>query len=244
MNGIVLKWVVNGWVRGVGTYLTGSHPLVTEEAKNIEVTGNNFNGAWNKGKGGNGYLRGSRVWDSLYAGNIARNLRHFTFQWSASGNVVLGNDFDADLNLHGGWERHNLFERNTIRVPYDHRPGSCRSNCGEEGGGGPDDSAWFPVWWGAGPKAVKWSGATGPRNVFYANTMTKQLTANGPETPYLPDRTRIYQFGWDGTAYRHLTSNGTPIKDWAGHEQADYTAGTGVDATRTDPGPSLFLRTG
>ncbi|MFD1047213.1 hypothetical protein ACFQ1S_17485, partial [Kibdelosporangium lantanae] len=122
MNGIVLKWAVNCWVRDVGTYMTGSHPIVTEEAKNIEIVHNNLNGAWNKGKGGNGYLRGSRVWDSLYVGNVSRNLRHFTFQWSASGNVVTGNDFDSDLNLHGGWERENLFERNVVHVPADHRP--------------------------------------------------------------------------------------------------------------------------
>jgi hypothetical protein len=29
-----------------------------------------MHGVWNKGDGGNGYFRGSRVWDSLYFGNI------------------------------------------------------------------------------------------------------------------------------------------------------------------------------
>ena len=241
MHGIVFKWAVNSWVRGVATYLTGSHPIVTEEAKNIEIVGNNLNGAWNKGKGGNGYLRGSRVWDSLFAGNITRNLRHLTLQWSASGNVVLGNDIDSDLNLHGGWERHNLFELNTVRVPYQHRAANCRANCGDEGGGGTDDSTWYPLWWGAGQKAVKWSGATGPQNVFFNNTMAKQLTENGGYAEFYPDRHRIYQFGWDGSAYRHLAVNGRPIQDWAGNEQADYTAGNGVDASRSDPARSLFL---
>ncbi|TVT51469.1 hypothetical protein FNH05_14830 [Amycolatopsis rhizosphaerae] len=242
LNGIVLKWTVNSWVRGIGTYLTGSHPIVTEEAKNIEIVGNNLNGAWNKGKGGNGYFRGSRVWDSLYAGNVTRNLRHFTFQWSSSDNVVIGNDFDNDLNLHGGWERRNLFERNTVRVPYEHRPGNCTTNCGDEGGSGPDDSAWFPIWWGAGAKAVKWSGATGPQNVFFGNTMSKQLVPGGPGVAFYPDPHRIYQFGWDGAAYRPLSENGTPIRDWAGHEQDDFTHGDGVDASRTDPADSLFLK--
>jgi hypothetical protein len=242
MNGIVLKWAVDCWVRGVATYMTGSHPVVTEEAKNIEIVGNSFDGAWNKGKGGNGYLRGSRVWDSLYVGNVSRNLRHFTFQWSASGNVVTGNDFDSDLNLHGGWERRNLFERNVVRVPFDHRPGRCTANCGDEGGGGADESTWYPIWWGAGAKAVKWSGATGPQNVFFNNVLAKQLTDNGPYTDFYADRHRVYQFGWDGTAYRHLAGDAGPIQDWAGHETDDFT-GHGVDASRIDPAQSLFLMT-
>jgi hypothetical protein len=241
MHGIVFKWAANSWVRGVRADMTGSHPIVTEEAKNLQVVDNELDGSWNKGKGGNGYFRGSRVWDSLYTGNTSRNLRHFTFQWSASGNVVIGNDFDSDLNLHGGWERNNLFELNTVRVPYAHRSANCRANCGEEGGGGPDNSNWFPIWWGAGKKAVKWSGASGPRNVFFNNTMTKQTATGGPFNDYYADRSRVYQFGWNGTAYQHLDIGGTPITDWATNEQRDFTGGHGVDATRTDSAASLFL---
>ncbi|WP_233439682.1 right-handed parallel beta-helix repeat-containing protein [Lentzea atacamensis] len=242
MHGIVFKWAANSWVKGIRAEMTGSHPIVTEEAKNLQIVDNHLDGSWNKGKGGNGYFRGSRVWDSLYAGNTSRNLRHFTFQWSASGNVVVGNDFDSDLNLHGGWERNNLFELNTVRVSYAHRSGNCSANCGEEGGGGPDDSNWFPIWWGAGKKAVKWSGATGPRNVFFNNEMTKQLAADGAYQPYYPDRQRIYQFGWNGSAYKHLDIGGTPIADWAKNEQRDYTGGHGVDNSRTESAKSLFLR--
>jgi hypothetical protein len=236
----VFKWAVNGWVRGVTTYLTGSHPVVTEEAKNLRVEGNRFVGAWNKGKGGNGYLRGSRVWDSVYAGNTLRGLRHFTFQWSASGNVFVGNDTDADVNLHGGWERHNLIERNTVTVPAEHRPGNCTRHCGGEGGA-EDESPWYPIWWGAGQKAVKWSGATGPQNVVFNNTMSKQATEGGEFEPYYADTGTVYQFGWDGTAYQHLTRDGEPIGDWAGNETTDFT-GNGVH-TSADPGPSLFLVT-
>jgi hypothetical protein len=240
MNGIVFKWAVNGWVRGVTTYFTGSHPVVTEEAKNLEIVGNRFVGAWNKGKGGNGYLRGSRVWDSVYAGNVLRGLRHFTFQWSAADNVFVGNDTDSDVNFHGGWERNNLVEHNTVAVPFEHRSGSCTRNCGGEGGDA-DDSAWYPIWWGAGRKAVKWSGATGPRNVVYANTMSKQATEGGPFTAYYDDQSTVYQFGWDGHAYHHLSTGGEPIADWAGNELADFTDGDGVDTSVTAPGPSLFL---
>jgi hypothetical protein len=240
LHGIVFKWAVNGWVRGVTTYMTGSHPVVTEEAKNLQIEGNRFVGSWNKGKGGNGYLRGSRVWDSVYAGNVLRGLRHFTFQWSASGNVFIGNDTDSDVNLHGGWERHNLVELNTVAVPFEHRPGNCSTHCGGESGEEQDESAWYPIWWGAGKKAVKWSGATGPRNVFFNNTMSKQETEGGQFTPYYDSAHTIHRFGWDGSGYRHLTSDGEPIEDWAGHERTDFT-GNGVDTSLTDDGSSLFL---
>lgn len=242
MHGIVFKWAADSWVRGIRTEMTGSHPIVTEEAYRLQIVNNQLDGSWNKGKGGNGYFRGSRVWDSLYAGNTSRNLRHFTFQWSASGNVVIGNDFDSDLNLHGGWERHNLFELNTVRIHYDHRSGSCTANCGEEGGGAPDSSTWYPIWWGAGKKAVKWSGATGPRNVFYRNAMTKQTTAGGAYVSYYPAANTIFQFGWTGSAYRHLSVAGAPIADWAFNESRDYTSAQGVDASRTHTGPSIFLK--
>jgi len=243
MQGIVFKWAANDWVTGIHAIMTGSHPIVTEEAKNLQIVNNELDGSWNKGKGGNGYFRGSRVWDSLYAGNTTRDLRHFTFQWSASGNVVIGNDIDSDFNIHGGYERDNLFENNTNAVSYAHRSGSCTAHCGDEGNDPPDDSTWFPIYWSTGQKAVKWSGSSGPRNVFFNNTMTKQVTDDAAFTPYYPDHSKIYQFGWDGKAFHHLDIGGKPIVDWAHNEQADYSHGHGVDDTKTDKGPSLFLKT-
>lgn len=246
MHGIVFKWAANDWARGLKAEMTGSHPIVTEDARNLQIERNSFDGAWNKGKGGNGYLRGSRVWDSLYAYNLSRNLRHFTFQWSASGNVAFRNDLDSDLNLHGGWEHNNLFEQNTLRVPYDHRSGSCETNCGGEGGE-IDEGTWYPIWWAAGPKAVKWSGSSGPQNVFYNNTMVKQTTPGGAYEPYAPYGTQTgtaYQFGSSDGApgrFQPLSHNGQAIPDWGGRETLDYT-GNGVVPVDVGKRPSLFLQ--
>ncbi|MFF0717191.1 endonuclease/exonuclease/phosphatase family protein [Micromonospora sp. NPDC003816] len=251
MHGVLFKWAANSWARGLNGTMTGSHPLVTEVARNLHIEGNTFDGAWNKGKGGNGYLRGSRVWDSLYAYNTSRNLRHFTFQWSASRNVAFRNDLDSDLNLHGGWERYNLFEGNTVRVPYEHRSGSCTANCGGEGGE-LDDGTWYPIWWGAGPKAIKWSGSTGPQNVFHGNILTKQATPGGPFAPYTPysaaspgvPADAVHQFGSDPAhpaRFRHLTQSGAVIPDWSGRETLDYSGGQGVVQLADRRRPSLFL---
>lgn len=256
LHGIVFKWAAHSWVRGVRMYMIGSHPVVTEVARNIQLERNAFEGSWNKGKGGNGYLRGSRVWDSLYVNNVSRGLRHFTFQWSASGNVVIGNTFDSDINFHGGWERHNLVEANLVRVPYGHASGNCRTNCdlsdvmGDMGAG-----TWWPLWWGAGAKAGKWSGATGPQNVLFNNRLEKQVKPDGAYVPYEPyHRTdgstcaRIIQLGWDrqteqGSEWAPLAKAGTVIADWLGHEQVDFSSGknTGVNAQRSETGASLFL---
>jgi hypothetical protein len=52
----------------------------------------------------------------------------------------------------------------------------------------------------------------------------------------------VYQFRWDGSAYRPLSDEGGPIPDWAGHERADFTRGNWVGASRLDPAQSLFLK--
>ncbi|KAF8597456.1 hypothetical protein BDV93DRAFT_513317 [Ceratobasidium sp. AG-I] len=251
MHGIVFRYARDSWVRNIQTFMTGSHPA----ARNIQIQDNYFDGAWNKGKGGNGYLRGSRVWDSLYYNNTMRNLRHITMQWCAMGNVVILNNITNDMNLHGGWEGFNLFELNYVSVPYSHRSGSC-SSCGGESGD-QEPGTWYPIWWGAGEKASKWSGASGPRNIFYRNYMIKQQVDAGEYIEYRPYFARdgslsptIWQMGWDsqspaGIRYSHLSlENRAPIKDWQSHEQVDwsdspaYGANSGLD----DPHTSIFLK--
>ncbi|KAL0947288.1 hypothetical protein HGRIS_013408 [Hohenbuehelia grisea] len=238
MHGIVLRYAKDCWVRNIRTYMTGSHPVATEAAKNIQVQDSFFDGAWNKGKGGNGYLRGSRVWDSLYFNITQRNLRHFTFQWCALGNVAMFLNVTNDLNLHGGYEGYNLLELNYVAPPYSHRSGRS-----------------------TGEKASKWSGATGPQNIFYRNYMIKQPQPNVDFVEYQPYFARdgslsetIWQFGWDrlssyGTAYQHLSQSSCSqgaclLRDWQGNEQFAYNAapGLGVNGQRSDTHTSLFLR--
>ncbi|HZG56038.1 discoidin domain-containing protein [Paenibacillus sp.] len=240
LHAIVFKWAANGWVKGIRTHMTGSHPIVTEFARHMEFRDNVLFGAWNKGKGGHGYLRGSKLYDSIIANNTVDRIRHVTLQWSATGNVVTGNSFSVDMNLHGGWERNNLIERNTIVIPYLHQ------SWGEgEGGAEPEGGTWYPIWYGAGPHASKWSGATGENNVFFNNNMQKQQSAGAAYTSYAPyDQTnRIYQIGWDGSGWAHLEKpDGTLIGTWTYNETVDFSASpnSGVYDCYTFSGASLL----
>ncbi|KAF8918444.1 hypothetical protein CPB85DRAFT_84634 [Mucidula mucida] len=253
-HGIVFRYARDSYVRGIRTFMTGSHPIATESARNIQIQDNLFDGAWNKGKGGNGYLRGSRLWDSVIANNTLRNLRHITMQWCAMGNVVILNNITNDMNLHGGYESQNLFELNYASVSYSHRSGSC-SSCGGEAGD-QEPGTWYPIWWAAGEKASKWSGASGYQNVFYRNYMIKQQVDGGEFLEYLPYfakdgslSQKIWQLGWDnqspaGSRYAHLATESGILKDWNGFEKVDFSVepNYGANSFLEDPHTSLFLK--
>ena len=202
------------------TYVDGE---LTENHTLRQVQNTYLDGSWNKGKGGNGYFRLSKAWNSLIQNNTMRNLRHLAVQWSASNNIIQNNNINADLNLHGGWERYNLFQNNTVRVPYEHR--DCNPNCS------PGSETWYPIWWAAGDHAGGWSGASGPQNVFYNNALEKQLSSGGAYTPYTLYSTpgTVYMLGWDrdtagGSYWVHLSTNGAYIPTWTGRENIDFSA--------------------
>ncbi len=241
LHGIVFKWAINCWVRNVHTYMTGSHAIVTEEAKNIQIEDSVFQGSWNKGAGGNGYFRCSRLWDSLIHNNTLQDLRHLTMQWSSSGNVVIGNHLDCDINFHGGWERYNLAEQNQSRVPAEHGPWA--------------GTTWYPIWWAAGPHAGKWSGSSGPRNVLFNNDMAKQEETGGsflPYTIYTTESTaphRLIQMGWDhdtaqGSRWQPLQDTNGMLQTWSDGESIDFSVDPygGVNAQMSYSGASLFLK--
>lgn len=208
IHGIILKWVQGGWVDNVKIDMIGSHPIVSEFAKDITISNNTIDGSWNKGAGGNGYIRGSKLYDSWIHNNDIVNIRHLALQWSATGNIVEHNNLNVDLNLHGGWERNNLIRNNTITVPFEHRSWS---------NGAPEPSAtWQPIWIGSGDHASKWSGPTGPNNVFVNNTLEKAKSEGASISRWgLFDSVDVeYAVNWDGTQYTHVNIDGNPVESW------------------------------
>jgi hypothetical protein len=219
MLGVLLRWSVDCFIKNITTSMTGSHPIATEFVSNCTISGNTLNGSWNKGAGGNGYLRISKAWNCLIENNSLANLRHLTLQWSASTNVVRGNTTSADINLHGGWERLNLIEDNTANIPFEHRYGTPSSADPSAG------SNWYPLWWGAGPHAGRWSSASGEVNTVHNNILTKQIAAGGPFLPALYSIAKqIYIFGSKANQWTHLAENGVIIPTWGQREAIDFTA--------------------
>lgn len=208
IHGIIFKYAYNGFVDNVMFEMVGSHPIVTEFAKNMTFSNNTIDGSWNKGAGGNGYFRGSKLYDSVISGNTIDRVRHLTLQWSATGNIVENNYLSVDLNLHGGWERNNIIRNNTIEVPFEHRSWSS---------GAPGPGTWQPIWYASGDHASNWAGPTGPNNVFINNTLKKALNEGASITTWgLFDTPNIaYHFAWDGAGFLHLnTSNNGFVSTW------------------------------
>jgi len=144
-----------------------------------------------------------------------------------------------------------------VAVGYNHRPGSCTIHCGGEGGG-VENGTWAPIYWSAGPKASKWSGASGPQNVFFRNTMLKAFTPDSSQVAYVPYykddgslSSTAWQFGWDrktsqGSTYQHLADNdgSSLLLDWQSHEQDQFMndPNVGVNGGIKDEQLSLFLK--
>lgn len=215
IHGILFKWVEDCWVKNVRMYMTPSHPIVTEFAHHVTFDGNYLDGSWNKGKGGHGYFRCSKSYDGKITNNTVNLLRHLTLQWSASGNVVKGNNLTCDINFHGGWERNNWVEGNTSVIPFEHRSWT------EEG---PENETWYNIWWASGQHAGDWAGASGYNNILYNNNFKKQEVAGGPYNTYsLYSNTNVIHLGWNGSQWEHLKVNGTPIYTWGGYQNVDFS---------------------
>ncbi len=216
VHGILFKFVEDCWVKNVRMYMTPSHPIVTEFAHHITFDGNYLDGSWNKGKGGHGYFRCSKSYEGSIINNTVNHLRHLALQWSATGNVVKGNNLTCDINFHGGWERNNWIEGNTSVIPFEHRSWT------EEG---PENETWYNIWWASGQHAGDWAGASGYNNILYNNNFKKQEVEGGSYNTYsLYSNTNLIHLGWNGSGWEHLKINGTPITTWGGYQNVDFAA--------------------
>lgn len=139
---------------------------------------------------------------------------------------------DCDINLHGGWERYNLIERNQVFIPR----------------GFTNSGSHYPISW-AGGKQATWAGSSGARNVLFNNRLWKQedgSMAFEQYTPYGDDSNRVFQFGWDraspeGIAWEPLAINGVGIETWRHNEATPFYSypNTGVNANCLYMGTSL-----
>ncbi len=98
----------------------GRHPLNLDTVYRVSATNIKIDGAWNKGKGGNGYLRLARSFACRIEKAEVKNIRHITIQWSSAYNTLRHIYSQVDINFHGGYPHHNLVEDVVFAIPEVH----------------------------------------------------------------------------------------------------------------------------
>lgn len=133
---VALNWTERAKIERVCLLNAGRHPLSIENSYAFEVSDFRIDGAWNKGGGGNGYLRIARSYHGWVHGGEVRNIRHIALQWSAAYNRIEDLKSAVDINFHGGMSHHNTVSRIEFSIPATHPwPPVFRT---------PDDAGWAP----------------------------------------------------------------------------------------------------
>ncbi len=117
---IHIKWGANIHLRNITVKLSGRHPINLEYDYGIKIENLKVFGSLNKGKGGNGYVRFSKTHKSILENCYIEGIRHLTFQWASSRNVVRNCIIKVDVNFHGGYERFNKVIDSRIIIPKEH----------------------------------------------------------------------------------------------------------------------------
>jgi glycosyltransferase Alg8 len=136
VDGIALQWTAFAEVAEVGIEMAGRHAINVESSIGATLRDLDIDGAWNKGPGGNGYVRFARSHRNRLLDSTVRNIRHVAFQWSSSGNEIRDCSIEADINFHGGYARDNLVHRTVIAPPLGHPWAAVERT--------PPNAAWAP----------------------------------------------------------------------------------------------------
>lgn len=121
VNLITFEYVANSKVTNLQLINAGSHPLSFENVYGCEAEFLYVDGAWNKGKKGNGYVKFSRAFNSKISHSTIKNIRHLTIQWSSANNRFEDLTMYVDINLHGGYSHDNSISNVFFDVPFSHK---------------------------------------------------------------------------------------------------------------------------
>jgi len=107
IDGIKLKYVRSSSLSNIEILNSGSNPLVFERSYNCYGENIKIEGALNKGKQGNGYLRFNKSF-RIHLNHVdVRKIRHIVFQWGSAYNTIDNIYSEVDVNFHGGSSHHN-----------------------------------------------------------------------------------------------------------------------------------------
>jgi glycosyltransferase Alg8 len=102
VSGIKLFYASHIRLKNIQIYNSGSSPLVLERAYGCRIDDITIDGAINKGKKGNGYLRINKSFHNDFSNISVKHIRHITFQCSSAYNKIDGLYSEVDVNFHGG----------------------------------------------------------------------------------------------------------------------------------------------
>ena len=117
---IFLEYAALCHVKNLKILNSGSHPLHNEYVYGSLFEDLTIDGSWNKGKKGNGYVRFSRTFYSVFRNSRVTNIRHIALQWSASGNHLYNIHSGVDINFHGGFAHRNRVDHIEFDIPPEH----------------------------------------------------------------------------------------------------------------------------
>ena len=117
VDGVGFNYAANCEIDNLNIETAGRHPINLENSYGCTVRNTTIDGAWNKGKSGNGYLRIARSHYNLIEKSSVNNIRHVTLQWSASFNRLQDLDLGVDINFHGGYSHHNTVDNIRSNLP-------------------------------------------------------------------------------------------------------------------------------
>ncbi len=116
IDGIFIKYASYISLENITILNSGSNPLVFERAYNCNADHLMIDGAINKGKKGNGYLRFNKSFHISLSNINVKNIRHIAFQWSSAYNTIDGLYSEVDINFHGGASHNNTIKNVEFNV--------------------------------------------------------------------------------------------------------------------------------
>lgn len=120
VDAIKLEYVANSIFKNLKVRMAGRHVFNCEFCYKVYVENFEADGSWNKGKGGNGYFKVSKTFNSYFNNIKLENIRHLTIQWMSAKNIFTNLDLKVDINFHGGYTRYNTVRNCRIYIPKEH----------------------------------------------------------------------------------------------------------------------------
>ncbi len=120
VDAVSAKFATHCVIENVHILNSGRHPIAFDQVYACKLRRLFVQGAWNKGKGGNGYIKLARTYHSRFEDSEVAQIRHVVLQWSSAFNTLHNIRSAVDINLHGGFTHDNEIADVIFSIPEQH----------------------------------------------------------------------------------------------------------------------------